>query len=299
MFDLLGWALVTMPGVFNSYSCLHSLTSFSLYPCSFPICTSSRTFSLDMSSSDSDRGFFSPRVDDWPDESEILETPPPVRWPKRVLEASVESDGSSKDSGGIESEILESLPSVQPSEPVREISVVSISSSRSSDIIEVPASGVVATSITEYATVDGRSVTLLECLRHYFPSALLNADLRSSSLGTEEMCLHCVLRVAFDDPVTLHNQKPFCNPGSETSCGFCTDLGLACFRIPPLGSRELASDMLRRTRTSNSAFSHEHWRLVCRTIAETVGVSEQALRQAMLWDNRYLRAGERSATRPE
>ncbi|KAI1828809.1 hypothetical protein DTO006G1_9952 [Penicillium roqueforti] len=266
-------------------------------------------------------------------ESEIPESRPSVQPSEPVLETSVESDRLSKDSGGIESEIPESRPSVQPSEPVREISVVSISScrssdvieseilesrpsvqlsepvreisvvsissSQSSDVIEVPASGAVATSITRYTTVDGRSISLLECLRHYFPSALLNADLRSSSLGTDEMCLHCVLRVAFDDPATLHDQKPFCNPGPGNSCRSCSDQGLACFRIPPLGSRELTSDMLRRTQISNSAFSQEHWRLVCRTIAETVGVSERELRQAMLWDNRYLRPCERSARRPE
>lgn len=250
-----------------------------------------------MSNSDSSGGFFSPSFDHWPDEPP--RTPSPVQYPKPVLETSVESAGLSKDSGGMGSEIPESRPSLQPSEPGREISVVSISSSRSSDIVEVPASGAVATSITRYGTVDGRSFSLLECLRHYFPSALLNADLRSSSLGTDEMCLHCVLRVAFDDPATLHDQKPFCNPGSGNSCRSCLDQGLACFRIPPLGSRELASDMLRRTQISNSAFSHEHWRLVCRTIAETVGVSERELRQAMLWDNRYLRPCERSARHPE
>ncbi|KAJ5784086.1 uncharacterized protein N7518_009763 [Penicillium psychrosexuale] len=77
------------------------------------------------------------------------------------------------------------------------------------------------------------------------------------------------------------------------------DCGTICLPIPPLGSRELASDMLRRTQISNSAFSHEHWRLVCCTIAETVGVSERELCQAMLWDNRYLRPCERSAKRPE
>lgn len=77
---------------------------------------------------------------------------------------------------------------------------------------------------------DGADISLLDCLKTGFPLALISPALRSTTFGTEEMYLHCILCVAFDDKRALVFERPFCKPGPGTTCQRCTAGNLACFR---------------------------------------------------------------------
>lgn len=79
-------------------------------------------------------------------------------------------------------------------------SIISISSTRSSDIEELSTSQPVTGEVWWVGrSQDALDINLLTCLTTGFPSALINPTLRSTTFGTEEMCLHCIPCVAFDD----------------------------------------------------------------------------------------------------
>ena len=110
-------------------------------------------------------------------------------------------------------------------------SIISVSSTRRLNMEELPTSQPAAGDISWVARYqDGADISLLDCLKTEFPLALISPALRSTTFGTEEMCLHCILCVAFDDKRALVFERPFCKPGPGTICQRCTAGNLACFR---------------------------------------------------------------------
>jgi len=175
-------------------------------------------------------------------------------------------------------------------------SIISVSSTRSSDIEELPASQPAVGDISWVARYqEAAEIPLLDCLRTGFSLALINPALRSTMFGTEEMCLHCILCVAFDDKRSLVFERPFCKPGPGTTCQRCVAGNLACFRAPQETARRSSSALLRDGLKRRPTISYDAWQETCCLIAQNAGVEEVALRRQMDWDNRVFRPRERGA----
>ncbi|KAK4862349.1 hypothetical protein LT330_010777 [Penicillium expansum] len=173
-------------------------------------------------------------------------------------------------------------------------SIISVSSTGSSDIEVLPTSQPAAGDILWVGRArDGSEISLINCLRTGFPHALINPTLRSTRFGTEEICLHCILCVAFDDIRALVHERPFCMPGPGTTCQRCAAGNLACFRAPLETARRLSLSLLRDGLRSRPTISYTQWQDTCLIIARSAGVDEVALRRQMNWDNRMLGPRER------